>query len=307
MMKGYSNPQLLVTAEELSDELRVGQATTGPWSPASDLLVLDLRPAEDFAAGHIPGAFHLDLWALSLNDTDDAPLRSFLWMIAHVLATRGIDPTRRVVVYDERSGMRAARAFWFLEYFGHPDVCLLDGGFGAWTRAGLPVETDVGRGSPPRRPPKQTVEGWPERADPHRDRLATWRDVQARLGAKAAAILDTRSDEEYYGEVARAKRAGAVPGAVHVEWTRNLGADGAFRPAAELRDMYEKAGITPDREVVTYCQGGYRAAHSYLALRLIGYPKVRTYLGSWKEWGDREDLPIEKPVRRSALGARTST
>lgn len=304
-MKGYANPQLLIGAEELARE--IDASTTAPRPPAPGLLVLDLRPAEDFAAGHIPGAFHLDLWALSLNDTDDAPLRSFLWMIAHVLATRGIDPTRRVVVYDERSGMRAARAFWFLEYFGHPDVRLLDGGFGAWTRAGLPVETEVGRGSPPRRPPKQTVEGWPERADPHRDRLATWRDVQARLGAKAAAILDTRSDEEYYGEVARAKRAGAVPGAVHVEWTRNLGADGAFRPAAELRDMYEKAGITPDREVVTYCQGGYRAAHSYLALRLIGYPKVRTYLGSWKEWGDREDLPIEKPVRRSALGARTST
>ena len=93
----------------------------------------------------------------------------------------------------------------------------------------------------------------------------------------------------------RAARGGAVPGAVHLEWTNNLGPDGAFKPLDELRKMYEHAGVTPDREVVTYCQGGYRAAHSYLALRLLGYPRVRNYIGSWKEWGDRVDLPIEHP------------
>ena len=86
-----------------------------------------------------------------------------------------------------------------------------------------------------------------------------------------------------------------MPGAVHLEWTNNLGPDGAFKPAAELKKMYESAGVTPDREIVTYCQGGYRAAHSYLALRLIGYPRIRNYIGSWKEWGDRLDLPIEHP------------
>jgi thiosulfate/3-mercaptopyruvate sulfurtransferase len=84
---------------------------------------------------------------------------------------------------------------------------------------------------------------------------------------------------------------------VHIEWTRNLAPTGEFKPAAELRKMYEEAGVTPDREVITYCQGGYRAAHSYLALRLLGYPNVRNYVGSWKEWGDRTDLPIEVPHR----------
>jgi thiosulfate/3-mercaptopyruvate sulfurtransferase len=106
-------------------------------------------------------------------------------------------------------------------------------------------------------------------------------------------IIDTRSDGEYCGTTVRAKRGGAIPGAVHIEWTRNLEPDGRFKPAGELRHMYVNAGVTPDREVITYCQGGYRAAHTYLALRLLGYPRVRTYLGSWKEWGDREDLPIE--------------
>jgi thiosulfate/3-mercaptopyruvate sulfurtransferase len=86
-----------------------------------------------------------------------------------------------------------------------------------------------------------------------------------------------------------------VPGAVHLEWTQNIAADGGFKTEAELRSMYEKLGVTPDKEAVAYCQGGYRAAHTYLALRLLGFPKVRNYIGSWKEWGDRPDLPIEKP------------
>jgi thiosulfate/3-mercaptopyruvate sulfurtransferase len=94
----------------------------------------------------------------------------------------------------------------------------------------------------------------------------------------------------------RAARGGAIPGAVHVEWMRAIGEDGAFRPAEELRRMYSEAGVTPDRDVVVYCQGGYRSANTYLALRLLGYPRVRNYIGSWKEWGDRLDLPIEHPA-----------
>ncbi len=110
-------------------------------------------------------------------------------------------------------------------------------------------------------------------------------------------ILDARTDGEFYGTTVRARRGGAIPGAVHVEWTRNLTPEGEFKPAAELKQMYEDAGVTPDREVITYCQGGYRAAHSYLALRLLGYPRVRNYVGSWKEWGDREELPIQTPTQ----------
>jgi thiosulfate/3-mercaptopyruvate sulfurtransferase len=291
---------LLITPKELAELLGNTGEVPSPQSPVPDAVqIIDLRPAEDFAKGRIPGAIHLDLWAFSLNDTDPAPLRSFLWMIAHVLSARGVDPSRTVVVYDEKSGIRAARAFWFLEYFGHPDVRMLDGGFSAWSRAGLPVavgEAGLGEAGLKTGPSTSSAD-WPERAEPRPDRLATWRDVHDRLGSKDAIILDTRSAEEYYGDLVRARRGGAVPGAVHVDWTRNLDAEGAFKPLEDLRAMYEKAGVTPDREVVTYCQGGYRAAHSYLALRLLGYPRVRAYLGSWKEWGDREELPIEVPKR----------
>ena len=277
-MTGYPNAQLLVRPEALA-EMLAGNGARRP-------LLLDLRPPEAYAAGHIPGALHLDLWGVSLVDTDPAPLAAFMWMIAHVLAVHGVHADTPVVVYDEQSGIRAARAFWFLEYFGHPCVRLLDGGFTAWSAGGYEITREAG--------PAPTRE-WT--GTPQEHTIATWREVRAALGRPDRVILDTRSDGEYCGTTVRARRGGAIPGAVHIEWTRNLTSSGEFKPAEELRRMYEDAGVTPDREVITYCQGGYRAAHSYLALRLLGYPRVRMYVGSWKEWGDKKELPVEIPKR----------
>jgi thiosulfate/3-mercaptopyruvate sulfurtransferase len=268
---------LLVTPEALSRELAF------PEKP----LLIDLRPAESFCENHLPGAVHLDLFGISSIDTDPAPLKAFFWIIEHLLASRGVSNDTGVVLYDDTSGMRAARAFWFLEFFGHPATRVLDGGYRAWVAGGLPVTQKASKPVP--------TEWTGTRDDTI---LAGWRDVRDRLGEAGVVILDTRSDGEYCGTNVRAARGGAIPGAVHLEWTNNLGVDGAFKPPAELRQMYESAGVTPDREVVTYCQGGYRAAHSYLALRVIGFPRVRNYLGSWKEWGDRPDLPIEHPKER---------
>ena len=182
---------------------------------------------------HLPGAVHLDLFGISSVDTDPAPLKAFFWIIEHLLASRGVSNDVAVVVYDDTSGIRAARAFWFLEFFGHPNTRVLDGGFNAWTRKGLPVTRQAAK-------PKPTA--W---TGTRARNSASWSDVNDRLGNPDAVILDTRSDGEYCGTTFRAARGGAIPGAVHLEWTNNLAPDGAFKSADELKQMYEGAGVSP--------------------------------------------------------------
>jgi thiosulfate/3-mercaptopyruvate sulfurtransferase len=225
---------LLVTPEELSPELE-----------SSVLLLIDLRPVEDYCENHLPGAVHLDLFGISSVDTDPAPLNAFFWIIEHLLASRGVSSDVPVVVYDDSSGVRAARAFWFLEFFGHPNTRLLDGGYHAWVKRQLPVTRQASR-------PKPT--DWKGTRDA--GLLAGWRDVNDRLGRPDAVIVDTRSDGEYCGTTIRAARGGAVPGAIHLEWTRNLGPDGAFKSQNDLKAMYERrdyirSGSSPIARVVS--------------------------------------------------------
>jgi thiosulfate/3-mercaptopyruvate sulfurtransferase len=271
----YDNPHLLWSVDELKTRLSDPK-----------IAVMDLRPPEAYANGHIPGARSFDIFGISLIDTRPEPLDAFLWMIEHLVQAKGLNQDSTVVVYDDIAGMRSARLFWFLEFFGHDDVHVLNGGFKAWEAAGLPTTHEAtipksGNFKMNRRP----------------ELLATAADVMSRLGRPEVVVVDTRSDDEYTGKLVRARRGGAIPGAVHLEWTNNLDPNGFFKSADELRKMYVARGITPDKEIVPHCQGAYRSAHTYLALRLIGYPNVRNYLGSWGEWGNRVDLPIEHPTK----------
>ena len=271
----YSNPHLLWSVDELKSRLADPK-----------LALMDMRPPEAFANGHIPAARSFDIFGISLVDTRPEPLEAFLWIIEHLIQAKGVNNDSTVVVYDDIAGMRSARLFWFLEFFGHDDVHLLNGGFIAWQAAGLPVTHEA---------TIPTAGNF--KMKPRLDRIATAEHVLSKLRNPSAVIVDTRSDAEYTGQLVRAKRGGAIPGAVHLEWTNNLDQKGLFMPADELKKMYADHGISPDKEVIPHCQGAYRSAHTYLALRLIGYPNVRNYLGSWGEWGNRLDLPIEHPTQ----------
>ena len=270
----YANPNLLWSADDLKTRLADPQ-----------VVIMDMRPPEAYANGHIPGARSFDIFGISLIDTRPQPLAAFLWMIEHLIQAKGVNSDSNVVVYDDIAGMRAARLFWFLEFFGHDQVHMLNGGFNAWRDAGYAIAHEA---------TLPTAGNF--KMKPKADRIATVDDVLSRLKSPSTVIVDTRSDAEYTGELVRAKRGGAIPGAVHLEWTNNLNEQGFFKSADQLSKMYAERGITPDKEVIPHCQGAYRSAHTYLALRLIGYPNVRNYLGSWGEWGNREDLPIEHPT-----------
>jgi thiosulfate/3-mercaptopyruvate sulfurtransferase len=269
----YTHPELLWSVEKLRDRLEDPR-----------LVLMDLRPPEAYSNGHIPGARSFDIFGISLIDTRPAALEAFLWILEHLIQAKGVNSDSIVVIYDDTTGMRAARLFWFMEFFGHPDVHVLSGGFNAWTAAGLPQTHEASI-------PKTGNFKMKQR----RKLLATAEDVLGMIGSAEANIVDTRSDGEYTGQLVRAARGGAIPSAIHLEWTHNLDNKGFFKTADELTEMYAARGISADKEVVPYCQGGYRAAHTYLALRLIGYPRLRNYLGSWGEWGNRQDLPIEHP------------
>jgi thiosulfate/3-mercaptopyruvate sulfurtransferase len=256
--------------------------------------LIDLRPAEDFSLGHIEGSRHLDLYGVSLNDSADAPLSAFLAIFRTLFGTRGVSQDRPVVIYDHETGERAARAVWLLAVLGHPDVRILDGGTQAWTASGrrlvqltkAPAPVDPTR-APPTLPPYKGT--------PNLELLATRFDVHRAIDDDQTIIVDVRRESEYRGTEKRARRAGTIPGAVHIFWREHLDDRGAFRPAEEIRDLYASGGVTPDKTIIAVCQGGYRSANTFLALKSLGYPRVRNYVASWGEWGNRDDSKIIVP------------
>jgi len=256
--------------------------------------LIDLRPAEDFSLGHIEGSKHLDIYGVSLNDSSDAPMNAFLPTFRTLFGARGVSLDKPVVIYDHETGERAARAVWLLAVLGHPDVKILDGGTQAWAASGrrlvrlteAPPPPDP-RSAPPTPPPfKGTTD---------LGLLATRFDVHRAIDDDGTVIVDVRRESEHLGIERRARRAGTIPGAVHIFWRDHLNDKGAFRPADEIRDLYASRGATPDKTIIPFCHGGYRSANTFLVLKSLGYPRVRNYVSSWGEWGNRDDSQIIVP------------
>jgi thiosulfate/3-mercaptopyruvate sulfurtransferase len=278
----FPDPRYLATAAELA-------------ARRETVTLLDLRPAEDFAVGHIAGSRHLDIYGVSLSDSSEEPLRAFLAIFRTLFGARGVSADKPVVVYDHESGERASRAVWLLAVLGHPDARILDGGTHAWTAAGHAL-VRLAAAPPPADPTKAPPTPPPFRGTPDLALLATRFDVHRAIDEKDALILDVRRESEYRGTERRARRAGTIPGAVHVFWREHLDAKGAFRPAPEIRALYESRGVTPDRTIIPVCHGGYRSANTFIALKSLGYPRVRNYVSSWGEWGNRDDSKIVAPA-----------
>ena len=229
--KGYDNPQLVISAEELKCSL-----------DDETYCIVDTRPTHEYIQGHIPGALHLDLFGLSLIDTRKETMDAFMWMIAYLFQHRGLDHTKTIIWYDNISGIYATRGFWFCENLGHTKSRVLDGGYKSWLTSDGPVSKESVE------PSKVPAFKTDTKHNTHMDADS----ISNMLNQDDFISLDTRTDDEHFGNVARAERAGAIPGSIHIEWVNNLDENGAFKPADELREMYVAAGITPEKQVMCY-------------------------------------------------------
>jgi len=220
-----------------------------------------------------------------VTDTGATAIAAWQGSVAALLGQRGIAAPNRVVIYDHGT-LYGARLWWVLDQLGHDDQQILDGGFPAWQAVGGPISNEA--------PHYAAVTYTPH---PRPDVLATEAQVRSALGQPDLRLVDARSPGEYSGQdTSGAARGGHIPGAVNVPFTAAAGAatPRLFKSPADLRALFAAQGVTPDRQVITYCSTGVRGAVDYFALRLAGFPHVRVYTGSWAEWGNDSTAPLAK-------------
>jgi thiosulfate/3-mercaptopyruvate sulfurtransferase len=266
----YAHPEQLVETDWVADH-----------AGDSDVRVVDMR-MNGYGDGHVPGAVYLS--PVAIRDAGNAP--AFLPSPAgfeETMARLGISDATRVVVYDERGGIYAARLWWILNYFGHANVALMNGGWVKWTAEKRATTAD------PTSPAAGQFAAHPQ---PHW--LATATDVVGAIDKPGVKIVDARTTAEIEGKDLRnIRRGGFIPSSVPVYWEDLLDPQQkTFKPADELTKIFEQRGVLQAKEIIAYCQVGMRASVDLFALHLIGHDRLRNYYGAWEEWGNRDDLPI---------------
>ncbi|MEZ4735873.1 MAG: sulfurtransferase [Caldilineaceae bacterium] len=241
---------------------------------------------ENYDQGHLPGAIFVNLGA-DLTNPEDSTQGQILTaeQLTAVMSRLGIENDDTLVLYDANRNLLAARAYWVLKYYQHAgDLHVYNGGSTKWVADGQALKTEA--------PTLETSQYVAGEADPA---IRTTGDyVMEHLDDPSTVLCDTRGPGEFAGTDVRSAQGGHIPGATNVDWTITVNEDGTFKDAAFLSDLYLKAGFTPDKEVITYCQTGVRGAHTWFVLKeLLGYPNVRNYDGSWEEWGNDESKPVQ--------------
>lgn len=248
------------------------------------LRIVDVGRREIYTRAHLPGARHIDYDRLVVARPPATGLLPSPEALTDILSGLGLQPDDHVVAYDDEANGRAARLLWTLDAAGHAHFSLLNGGLEQWQAEDRSVESGELKG-----------ESAPYRIAPREQVTADLEYVRSHLRDPEIVLLDTRSPDEYSGSLKRAARGGHIPGAVNYNWTDAMDHDRylRIRLAEDIRRELAALGVEPSKEIVVYCQTHHRSAHTYIVLKHLGYPRVRGYAGSWSEWGNHPDTPIE--------------
>ena len=279
-MSAFARPELFVSTADVA--ARLGDPS---------VRIVDCRfsfegdARADYLAGHLPGAVHCD-WSRDLS-APPPPSGHPRWMLlgptefASAMARLGIGSDTQVIGYDAEGGHHAARLWLALRRYGHDRFAVMEGGIQKWRAEGRSTETgDV------------SVPATTFVPRPREGVLATKEEVFAAVRTGDPWLLDVRRDSEFTGAEKRAARGGHIPGAVNILWKDALREDWTLRDPDDLEDLYANAGFGAETSTITYCQAGVRAAFTHLVLTALGHDDVRTYDGSWEEWGNDPALPI---------------